>query len=58
MKVVCGWCGKDMGEKKLLKNNGITHGICDKCLDINFPHVAEILDRAGLLDNKKGRQDG
>ena len=31
MKVVCAWCGADMGEKDGLGNTGTTHGICEKC---------------------------
>ncbi len=33
MKIVCAWCGKDMGEKKPLKDKSVTHGMCEECLD-------------------------
>ena len=39
MKVVCGWCKKDMGEKEPLEDPDATHGICDDCLIKHFPHV-------------------
>jgi len=29
MRIVCSWCGKDMGVKK---GRGITHGICEDCI--------------------------
>ncbi len=31
MKLICSWCGKDIGEKEPLDNPAITHGICGKC---------------------------
>ncbi len=31
MKVVCAWCGKDMGEKPPYKDKGVTHTICPEC---------------------------
>lgn len=33
MKIICSWCGKDMGEKEPLENKIITHGMCDECLN-------------------------
>ena len=32
MKIVCAWCGKDMGEKNGKGVEGISHSICQKCL--------------------------
>ena len=32
MKIVCAWCGKDMGEKNGKGMEGISHSICEKCL--------------------------
>lgn len=29
MKIVCGWCGADMGEKE--GPDKVTHGICKGC---------------------------
>jgi len=31
-KIVCAWCGKEIGEKDGHGQEGITHGICAKCL--------------------------
>lgn len=41
MKIVCAWCGKTTGEKEPLEDKSVTHGICEKCLIKNFPHIAE-----------------
>jgi len=31
MKIVCAWCGKDMGEKDSKGVDGVTHSICKEC---------------------------
>ena len=31
LKVVCAWCGKDIGEKDGQGQEGISHGMCDEC---------------------------
>jgi hypothetical protein len=31
MKVICGWCNVDMGEKEPFENPKITHVMCPKC---------------------------
>jgi len=33
MKIVCSWCGKDMGEKPPYEDKGITHTICPECYE-------------------------
>ena len=33
MKIMCAWCGKDLGEKDGKGEEGISHSICEKCLD-------------------------
>ena len=33
MKVICAWCGKDMGEKNGEGVKGISHSICEECLE-------------------------
>ena len=30
IKIICGWCGKDMGTKEA-EQEGETHGICPDC---------------------------
>lgn len=32
MKVVCAWCGKDLGEKEG-STEFVSHGICEECKD-------------------------
>ena len=32
LKMVCAWCGKDMGEKDGEGIEGISHSICEECL--------------------------
>jgi hypothetical protein len=31
MKVICSWCGHLIGEKEPLKNEEISHTICEGC---------------------------
>ncbi len=31
MKIICSWCGKNLGEKPPYKDKSTTHGICKKC---------------------------
>ena len=33
MKIRCAWCGKDMGEKDGEGIEGVSHGMCENCLD-------------------------
>ena len=39
LKIVCGWCGKELGCKEGGDSDGEAHGICDDCLLHNFPHL-------------------
>lgn len=32
MRIVCAWCGKDVGEKDGKGVEGISHSICRECL--------------------------
>jgi len=32
MKIVCAWCGREMGEKNGRGVEGVSHGLCNKCL--------------------------
>ncbi len=32
MKIVCAWCGKDIGEKDGKGEKGVSHGMCEECL--------------------------
>ena len=31
IKIICAWCGKEMGEKEGEGIEGISHGMCNKC---------------------------
>jgi hypothetical protein len=31
MKIICAWCGEDLGEKDPLDDKRISHGICPEC---------------------------
>ncbi len=39
MKVICAWCGKDMGEKDGKGVEGVSHGICEDCVNKHFPEI-------------------
>lgn len=32
MKIVCAWCGRNMGEKDGAGVEGVSHSICEECL--------------------------
>ena len=32
MKIVCAWCGEEMGEKDGEGIDGVSHSICESCL--------------------------
>jgi len=40
MKVVCAWCGKDLGSKAPYEDKSITHTICAECKKKYFPNLA------------------
>ncbi|MBM4433087.1 MAG: hypothetical protein FJ025_03725 [Chloroflexi bacterium] len=31
IKIICAWCGKDMGEKEGWGIEGVSHGMCNEC---------------------------
>ena len=33
MKMICSWCGKDLGEKDGEGVEGVSHGVCEECLE-------------------------
>ena len=33
MKIVCAWCGKDIGEQDSEGIDGVSHGVCEECLE-------------------------
>ena len=47
MKIVCAWCGKEMGWKEGEGVNGVSHSICDECYEDlhGMPKYYVITDR-------------
>jgi len=41
MRIICAWCGKDMGVKKPFADNEITSSICKSCFAIEKAKIAE-----------------
>lgn len=38
MKILCAWCGKDLGTKEPLEDTRTSHGICPEChRDLQMP---------------------
>lgn len=52
--VVCGWCGKQLGEKDGQGVEGESHSICDDCLNLYFPHHADKIREALKVENIEG----
>ena len=53
MKIVCAWCGKDMGEKDGEGIEGISHSICEECLSKLEAKVENKISRKGA-ENPQG----
>jgi len=43
MRVICAWCGKDMGEKEGGNVEGASHSICDQCAQKLLLEMKQIL---------------
>lgn len=56
MKIICAWCGADMGEKELLTDMRVSQSICKSCVKevggeiISFS-VLESEGRKKLVEN-------
>lgn len=44
LKVVCAWCGKDMGEKEGDGVEGVSHGMCEECYKKSKSKEEKIVD--------------
>lgn len=33
MKIVCAWCGKEMGERNGNDKDEVSHGMCEECFN-------------------------
>ena len=42
IKIICGWCGKDLGEKEGDSEMPVSHGICDQCAEKELKKIREI----------------
>ena len=51
MKIVCAWCGKEMGEKNGKGVGGVSHSICQECL-------AKLIARVESKSSTGSEQDG
>jgi hypothetical protein len=53
MVKVCAWCEKYMGSREPLHNPGVSHGICDECVERETLGGAPVLvvsrDRSGAI---------
>lgn len=63
MRVVCAWCGADMGEKDGQGETGVSHGMCEDCYNRAsfekaqshpFSKEARLLNRHLYAINHKG----
>ena len=50
MKIVCAWCGKDMGENEARGVEGVTNRICKECL-------AKLMTKVESKSSTVGEQD-
>ena len=55
MKIVCAWCGKDMGEKDGRGVEGVTHGQCKQCFT---KFMAKVESNTRARDKQNGRKGG
>ncbi len=53
MKIVCAWCGKDMGERDSEGAEGVSHGMCAECLDEVAGRVKDRISVEDELDENK-----
>lgn len=42
VKIICAWCGKDLGEKEGDSELPVSHGICNECVQIVTMKIREI----------------
>ena len=51
IKIICAWCGKDMGEKDGGGITGVSHAICQECFEkeINRKNEEEDEDENSII---------
>ena len=50
MKIICAWCGKDMGSKEGNGIEGTSHSICDRCADKLVLEMKRLLESGESLE--------
>ena len=57
MKIVCAWCGKDMGEKEGEGIEGISHSVCEECADKLVLDMKKLLEIERAVGNLESPED-
>ena len=57
MKIVCAWCGKDMGEKEGEGIEGISHSVCEECADKLVLEMKRLLEIERGAENSESTED-
>ena len=57
MKIVCAWCGKDMGEKEGEGIEGISHSVCEECADKLVLDMKKLLEIERNAENSEHTED-
>ena len=57
MKIVCAWCGKDMGEKEGEGIEGISHSVCEECADKLVLEMKKLLEIERAVGNLESPED-
>ena len=55
LEIRCGWCSKPMGVKDGKGVTGITHSICDSCLELETRVTLEVIEVQRRIS--KGQKD-
>lgn len=53
MKIICGWCKKDMGEKDPLEDKRISHAMCEICAATMQTEVDQYFSRSECNEGKR-----
>ena len=53
MKVICAWCGKDLGSKEGNGIEGTSHSICDRCADKLVLEMKRLLESGECIEEQQ-----
>ena len=42
IKIICAWCGKDLGTKEGETESPVSHSICEECVQAEMEKIREI----------------